>query len=271
MTTAARYRKKPVEIEAIHFDGSNASVLAVMHFVNAGHGTREIKIHAAEDPAKTHITIPTLEGDMRATAGDWIVRGVKGELYPVKPDIFEATYEAATGPDPAGHGPLWRLLDWSFWGAGMGDTFREPLADAMLAAIPAETIAQAEAVMAEFIERRQIKKTGVTRYQEQRDELERLRAALAARPDPATALRQAIEVARATGDRLRARGYEDRAWGAYGVMEELGRRLADGAEPAAAPDGDTQPCGHDDYHDPHPWPDKPHTWCPGHTSGDGGA
>ena len=88
-----RYRKKPVEVEAIHFDGSHASVLAVMRFVDAGRGTREIRIHADEDPAKTHITIPTLEGDMRATAGDWIIRGVKGELYPCKPDVFAQTYE----------------------------------------------------------------------------------------------------------------------------------------------------------------------------------
>lgn len=41
-----------------------------------------------------HLVIPTLEGDMRADAGDWIIRGVKGEFYPCKPDIFEATYEA---------------------------------------------------------------------------------------------------------------------------------------------------------------------------------
>lgn len=79
----------------------------------------------------------------------------------------------------AEHGPLWSLLDWSLWGAGMGDTFREPLADTMLAAVPTETVTQAEAVMAEFIERRGIEKTGVTVYQEQRDELERLRARVA--------------------------------------------------------------------------------------------
>lgn len=42
------------------------------------------------------LMIPTLEGDMRASTGDWIVTGVKGEQYPVKPDIFEATYEPVT-------------------------------------------------------------------------------------------------------------------------------------------------------------------------------
>lgn len=44
------------------------------------------------DPA---LLIPTLEGEMRAEVGDWIIRGVKGELYPCKPDIFEATYDPA--------------------------------------------------------------------------------------------------------------------------------------------------------------------------------
>lgn len=77
------------------------------------------------------------------------------------------------------NGPLWSLLDWSFWGAGMGDVLREPLADVMLAAAPARVTAHAEAVMAEFIERRKIKKTGVTIYQEQAAETERLRAELA--------------------------------------------------------------------------------------------
>lgn len=81
--------------------------------------------------------------------------------------------------EPPAHGKLWSLLDWSFWGAGMGDVFRMPLADAMLAAVPPETIAQAEQIMAEFIERRNIEKTGVTVYQEQRDELEQLRARVA--------------------------------------------------------------------------------------------
>lgn len=42
-----------------------------------------------------YLTIKTLEGEMRADVGDWIIRGVKGELYPCKPDIFDATYEIA--------------------------------------------------------------------------------------------------------------------------------------------------------------------------------
>ncbi len=44
--------------------------------------------------------IPTLEGRMRANIGDWIIRGMKGEVYPCKPDIFEATYEPVAEVKP---------------------------------------------------------------------------------------------------------------------------------------------------------------------------
>lgn len=93
----ARYRKRPVEIDAVYFDGTHASVIGVMHFVDAGRGTTEIKIHTNSNPARSHITIPTLEGDMRANAGDWIIRGIKGELYPCKADVFADTYEPVDG------------------------------------------------------------------------------------------------------------------------------------------------------------------------------
>ena len=47
-----------------------------------------------DDPGYDHILIPTLEGNMRALPGDYIIKGVQGEFYPCKPDIFEATYDA---------------------------------------------------------------------------------------------------------------------------------------------------------------------------------
>lgn len=88
--TAQQYRKKPVVIEAMQF-------------------TRDADVNEADDglfawldaerpdywydPDTNEIVIPTLEGDMRASVGDWIIRGVAGEFYPCKPDIFEATYE----------------------------------------------------------------------------------------------------------------------------------------------------------------------------------
>ena len=79
------YRKKPVVIEAIQFTGQNDTEIA--DFVRA----------EGYDPDDTRPSwmIRTSEGTMRADVGDWIIKGVKGEFYPCKPDIFEATYEEA--------------------------------------------------------------------------------------------------------------------------------------------------------------------------------
>jgi hypothetical protein len=87
-----RFRKKPVVIEAIQFDGNNNTMVdkfmdgAIHDFI--GHQGRE-KYH------DNCVCIRTLEGNMVAEPGDWIIRGIKGEFYPCKPDIFEATYELA--------------------------------------------------------------------------------------------------------------------------------------------------------------------------------
>lgn len=70
--------------QTLCFDGTNASVLAVMRFVDLGRTTTIIDIHADTDPAKTHITIPTPSGRVRVTAGDTITRGPDGE-YAVTP------------------------------------------------------------------------------------------------------------------------------------------------------------------------------------------
>lgn len=78
----ALFRKRPVVIEANRLSMDNSHALAIW----AG---------AKELDDSYDIIIPTLEGDMRATAGDWIIRGLKGEFYPCKPDIFELTYEKA--------------------------------------------------------------------------------------------------------------------------------------------------------------------------------
>lgn len=78
-----KYRKKPIVIEAIQFNGKNTS--EVCNFV----GEQNMVI-ASTLP---HITIVTLEGNMKAQPNDWIIRGVNGEFYPCKPDIFEKTYE----------------------------------------------------------------------------------------------------------------------------------------------------------------------------------
>lgn len=80
----AKYRKKPVVIEAEQYDGRNGIKLL------AWIGGRELE----EDFTGDCIEIKTLEGTMRADKGDWIIKGVKGEFYLCKPDIFAATYEA---------------------------------------------------------------------------------------------------------------------------------------------------------------------------------
>jgi len=75
-----RYRKKPVVIEAIQWDGSNAVGLLDW-----------IKPEARQEGAV--LIIPTLEGDHEASLGDYIIKGIAGEFYPCKPDIFKATYD----------------------------------------------------------------------------------------------------------------------------------------------------------------------------------
>jgi len=81
----SRYRKKPVEIEAVLFA---APWKLVCEFCP------ELRLIRGERGQVVWGQIHTLEGDMRADIGDWIIRGVKGEFYPCKPDIFAATYEA---------------------------------------------------------------------------------------------------------------------------------------------------------------------------------
>ena len=82
-----RYRKKPVTINAWRLPMSDAASRAFGDDPNI--------IFKCENGAIVEAIISTLEGTMTASNGDWIIRGVKGELYPCKPDIFEATYEIA--------------------------------------------------------------------------------------------------------------------------------------------------------------------------------
>ena len=77
-----KYKKRPVVIEALQFYPE--SLAEVCKFVG-----KSIVV-ASTLP---HITIVTLEGNMKAMPGDWIIKGVNGEFYPCKPDIFEKTYE----------------------------------------------------------------------------------------------------------------------------------------------------------------------------------
>ncbi len=81
-----KYRKKPVEIEAVQWNGTKADWDAILALGLTDWKPGEI--------GSDTFTITTLEGDHLAKLGDYIIRGVQGEHYPCKPDIFEATYEA---------------------------------------------------------------------------------------------------------------------------------------------------------------------------------
>jgi hypothetical protein len=98
MYAPERWRKKPIEIDAMQWDGSPPGAVAVINWVLHGGGTA--RYHHAEPPEKSwdeeapaFIAIDTLEGTMRATAGYWVIRGVRGEHYACEPEIFLQTYE----------------------------------------------------------------------------------------------------------------------------------------------------------------------------------
>jgi hypothetical protein len=73
-----KFRKKPIVIEAVQFTGKFTPIMAFCPDAHMESG---------------EVVIRTREGDMHASLGDWIIKGVKGEFYPCKPDIFDATYE----------------------------------------------------------------------------------------------------------------------------------------------------------------------------------
>jgi hypothetical protein len=78
-----RYRKKPVVIEAVQYTGDLRSVIG---FLTQPEYTQDFGTGA--------LTVETLEGPLIAQVSDWIIKGVKGEFYPCKNDIFLATYDA---------------------------------------------------------------------------------------------------------------------------------------------------------------------------------
>ena len=99
-----KYRKKPVVIEAEQFTGPDSVTMSaedsplraicVSRDTNTYLGARGILAHDFDDDPGIEPHVHTLEGFHTASAGDWTIRGVQGECYPCKPDIFAVTYEA---------------------------------------------------------------------------------------------------------------------------------------------------------------------------------
>lgn len=85
-----KYRKKPVVIEAIQFDGSNFD--EILEFGNKEGEKRNI-LKNSFTGNQDYLFIRTLEGNMKVSEGDYVIKGVQGEFYPCKPNIFEATYD----------------------------------------------------------------------------------------------------------------------------------------------------------------------------------
>jgi hypothetical protein len=92
----SRFRKKPVVIEAMQFTEENVNAIDAWVADELGTDT-SFGWQGDSHGGTVKLIIPTLEGDMRADVGDWIIRGVAGEFYPCKPDIFTATYEPCDG------------------------------------------------------------------------------------------------------------------------------------------------------------------------------
>lgn len=105
-----RYRKRPVEVEAMRYDGPAWLPARNGHRPTSADEFAEVRRFCVGQFAMAHVgtvthggpnqyapAIRTLEGVMRISPGDFIIKGVKGECYPCKPDIFEATYEPVEG------------------------------------------------------------------------------------------------------------------------------------------------------------------------------
>ena len=89
----SKYKKKPVVIDAVKFTGA---IDEMQELMDLGMDTVHVSY---KDPKNPTLSINTLEGTMTAQTGDYIIRGVQGEFYPCKPDIFEETYEPIEGEE----------------------------------------------------------------------------------------------------------------------------------------------------------------------------
>lgn len=107
-----KFRKRPVVIEAVQF----TEALAIAMLIDKQDGPFGLHASGSYHPEKRKvytacIYVDTLKGKMRADLDDWIIRGVKSELYPCKPEIFAATYESADTPVAAQRDDLAKRIE----------------------------------------------------------------------------------------------------------------------------------------------------------------
>jgi uncharacterized protein affecting Mg2+/Co2+ transport len=86
----AFYRKKPIIVEAIQYNGN---CVELYNWSNGVVVVSPVLEPDENNPSGDYVQIHTLEGTMIGDRGDWIIKGINGEFYPCKPDIFEKTYE----------------------------------------------------------------------------------------------------------------------------------------------------------------------------------
>ena len=115
MTKELNFRKRPVVIQAVQWTGEN--LREVISFTDGPPDARSthasMKWEEYCDLVKSDgLKIYTLEGKMSADVGDWIIKGVKGEHYPCKPDVFELTYEPARAQLPSQGGEAVEVVAW---------------------------------------------------------------------------------------------------------------------------------------------------------------
>ena len=89
----AKYKTKPCEIEAIQWNGLNLQEIKEFVGESLIYDILDTAWEVGKGRPHVFMKIKTLEGIMEASVGDYIIRGLKGEFYPCKPDIFEKTYE----------------------------------------------------------------------------------------------------------------------------------------------------------------------------------
>ena len=97
---AMRYRKKPVVVEAIQWTGKNMQELKNFVGDSLEYDVMDAAWEVGKGPVIVNVRIQTLEGIHHASVGDFIIKGIRGEFYPCKPDIFAKTYESASLTPP---------------------------------------------------------------------------------------------------------------------------------------------------------------------------